>query len=395
MAGVAAMLASGCGDDAFEATSGPGGGGASSTSTSASPSSTSTGDGGAGASTSSQGGDGASGQGGEGGGDGGGGSGPGCTLAEGQPLGGSCGIFVDADAATDGDGSQASPRSSLAAAVADASDGDTIYACASASGHDEAVTLTRSVTLVGGLDCASWVYTAAGRTSLTAEPDAIPLRITGASTEAHVEGFAITAASATAPGGSSIAVLVAEGTASFARSEVVAGDGAAGVSAEPEARAADAAAGSSPMLMGCDGLDGVIGGGGGGQNTCQGSVRDGGRGGSGTPDPDGDTGNPGRPLPPDGGGVGGLGEGLAASCATGGTGGDGAHGAAGTPGVQLKDAVAEAGAQAFHPGQGVSDGGGEWGFARDRGELHGEPNLQPVEDRGRMCLAKRDADLWR
>ena len=74
--------------------------------------------------------------------------------------------------------------------------------------------------------------------------------------------------------------------------------------------------------------------------------------------------------------------------------GYGAHAAFGGVVVQFQDAVVEVGAQAFHAGQGIADGGGERGFARDRGELHGQPDLQVVEDRGRMCSAKRDPDIW-
>ena len=58
--------------------------------------------------------------------------------------------------------------------------------------------------------------------------------------------------------------------------------------------------------------------------------------------------------------------------------------------------MVEVGAQAAHSGQGIADGGRERGFACDGGELHGQPDLQVVEDRGSMCLAKRDADVrWR
>jgi len=48
--------------------------------------------------------------------------------------------------------------------------------------------------------------------------------------------------------------------------------------------------------------------------------------------------------------------------------------------VEFEDAVVEIGAQAIHAGQGISDGGRERGFARDRGELQGQPDLQIVEE---------------
>jgi hypothetical protein len=43
--------------------------------------------------------------------------------------------------------------------------------------------------------------------------------------------------------------------------------------------------------------------------------------------------------------------------------------------------------QAFHPAKGVSDGSGQRGFARDRGELHGQPSLKVIEDLGSKCAA--------
>src|SRR5690606_18599361 len=73
--------------------------------------------------------------------------------------------------------------------------------------------------------------------------------------------------------------------------------------------------------------------------------------------------------------------------------GDGSHAAFGGVVVQLYDAVVEIGAQALHAGQGIADGGRERGLARDRGELQGQPDLQVVEDRGRMCFAKFDPDI--
>ena len=52
--------------------------------------------------------------------------------------------------------------------------------------------------------------------------------------------------------------------------------------------------------------------------------------------------------------------------------------------------------EAFHSGQGIADGGRERGFSRDRRELHGQPSLQIVEDRGGMGTAKFDPDIrWR
>ena len=64
--------------------------------------------------------------------------------------------------------------------------------------------------------------------------------------------------------------------------------------------------------------------------------------------------------------------------------GYGAHAAFGGVVVEFEDAVVEIRSQAFHAGQGIADGRCERGFSRDRGELHGQPSFQVVEDRGGM-----------
>ncbi len=74
--------------------------------------------------------------------------------------------------------------------------------------------------------------------------------------------------------------------------------------------------------------------------------------------------------------------------------GDGAHATFGGIVVQFQDAIFEVGALAFHAGQAISDGCREWGFARDRGELQGQPDLQVVEHRCRRCLAMFYPDIW-
>lgn len=73
--------------------------------------------------------------------------------------------------------------------------------------------------------------------------------------------------------------------------------------------------------------------------------------------------------------------------------GDGAHAAFGGVVVEFQDAMAEVGAQAVHGGQHIADGSREWGFARDRGELHGQPSLQIVEDRGRVAASQLSAAI--
>ncbi|MCY1311540.1 hypothetical protein D9M69_722190 [compost metagenome] len=51
--------------------------------------------------------------------------------------------------------------------------------------------------------------------------------------------------------------------------------------------------------------------------------------------------------------------------------------------------------QAFHPGQGITDGGRERGFPRDFRQPHGQPSLQVVKDWGGLGLAQFGATIRR
>ena len=87
------------------------------------------------------------------------------------------------------------------------------------------------VTLYGALDCTKgWAYDASKKTALTATADAVPLTLSASATGAVVSvfDFAITAADASAAGGSSIAVLANGVTATLTRVDLVAGKGADG-----------------------------------------------------------------------------------------------------------------------------------------------------------------------
>jgi hypothetical protein len=152
-----------------------------------------------------------------------------------DPVAESCGVFVSSSLGVDDmaadRGTQAKPFKSIGAALMKA-DVTRVYACA--EGFSEAVTISAGVDLYGGLDCKSWVYVGATtKTTLTALADLIPLTIGNSTGSTTVEDFAITAASAKAPGGSSIAVLATGSTASLTRCDVTSGDGMTGKDGDP------------------------------------------------------------------------------------------------------------------------------------------------------------------
>ena len=85
------------------------------------------------------------------------------------------------------------------------------------------------MTLFGALDCGTWAYDAAKKTQLTAPADMVPLTLSSSASGTEVEDFAITAADATKDGGSSIAVIADDVTASFTRTDITAGNGKDGL----------------------------------------------------------------------------------------------------------------------------------------------------------------------
>ena len=143
------------------------------------------------------------------------------------PVDDSCGVFVQANAAgAIEDGTQAHPYKTLQKAVDNAAK-KRVYACAGT--FTESVTIAAPLALYGKLDCKSWAYNATTTTTLTAQADAVPLTLSTGADPVTVEGFAITAADAAKDGGSSIAVIADQGSASFVRCDLVAGAGKAGL----------------------------------------------------------------------------------------------------------------------------------------------------------------------
>jgi hypothetical protein len=154
---------------------------------------------------------------------------PACVPSEsGTPVDVICGVFVSSSIGDDGNaGTPDKPLKTLGAAVTKAGAGR-VYACG--EGFTEAVTLSAGTTLYGALDCAKgWAYDAMKQTTLTAAPDVVPLTLASTASGAEVVDFSITAAEATASGGSSIAVIADGVTASFTRTDITAGSGKDGL----------------------------------------------------------------------------------------------------------------------------------------------------------------------
>ncbi len=167
--------------------------------------------------------------------------------ASGGAVADDCGIFVSSSLGDDsGDGSQAKPFGTFKAAALEAeATGKPIYACAET--FTDQVRGNGNLNFFGGLDCTKdWVWQSAEKTRIEGEADAVVFSIDGAGT-ARVADVIVVAADAMAAGGSSIAMLVNEATASLERVELFAGNGAKGD---------DGAAASGVAEKGTNGGDG-------------------------------------------------------------------------------------------------------------------------------------------
>jgi hypothetical protein len=163
------------------------------------------------------------------GGDGGGGGTQvdACEPTDGEVVPVTCGIFVNGDAAENGDGSQAAPYDNLTDAVAQAAGSNNrIYVCGTLT---EAVTVGPGVEIHGELDCANgWRWDFQTRTVWESLVGSTPLHTIGGPSPTVITGFQIESRDAVDPGASSIAVIVEGGTLSMTRSTVIAGDASAG-----------------------------------------------------------------------------------------------------------------------------------------------------------------------
>ncbi|WP_207217624.1 PGRS family protein [Sorangium cellulosum] len=246
-----------------------------------------------------------------------------------------CGVFVSSSGSDGNAATKEAPLKTLGAALARAEKGKRrVYACAER--FDEAVEVAGSVTIYGGLDCASgWGWVGEQRkTTLTAGAGEIPLVMRGGGGEVnvrvedvHVQARGIEAGDVTLAGASSIAAVAEEVSVELARCVLEAGEAAAG---------AEGAAYETSAMGGAEGNSGgeacsaeiVVTGG--VKNDCgtPDDPSDDSRGGSGG-NGEADTGVPGAPGTPEDLMNGGKGE-SAAAC-TDGTAGK--EGAAGEPGA--------------------------------------------------------------
>lgn len=211
---------------------------------------------------------------------------PGCIPSENSsPVANTCGVFVS-PAGVDGAGrgTKEKPLKTLAAAL---KMGSTIYACGSAGSFNEALAVEKKVALFGGLDCSKgWAYDASKKAQLAAASDHVPLTFASAAHGSEVADFSITAAPATTPGGSSIAVLDDGADLALTRCDIAAGKGADGApgdapvgSGQPGANAPDPT--PATALDGCVAGVNVVVGGQPGQSTCGTDDTSGGSGGNG------------------------------------------------------------------------------------------------------------------
>jgi hypothetical protein len=247
-----------------------------------------------------------------------------------DPVPDECGVFVSSSKGAAGQaGTKDQPLKTLAEAVGVAADsGRPIYMCAEEFIEDAGVDVPSGVTIYGGLDCnTAWGYVGAStKTRLTALADVIPLRLKFGAKATRLEDMHVLAPSAELMSGSSVAVLVDGGSASFVRSLLEAGDTRPGMSVDPFQTAA---------ASGMDGSNGAgactapqVTGGIGPVNSCGNPDSVGGDGGNGTVN----SGLPGAPGLPNKVANGGAGEG-ATACKPGTAGAAGVNGADGVDGM--------------------------------------------------------------
>jgi hypothetical protein len=241
-----------------------------------------------------------------------------------------CGVFVSSSLGKAGNsGAKGASVKSLGEAITLAkAHGRRVYACAES--FAEALVVTEGVTLYGGLDCAKgWGYVGDTKKSMLDGPaDQIALVVGSAAKAVELADFAITAASATVPGGSSIAAVVDHAELGLTRCDLVAGDGAEGIAGMPYASAGQAGevglnGGDACSANSIFGGDSVVG-------MCGGAESTSGNGGPGLSN----SGGAGSPGLPDGAMNAGIGEG-AMACTPGTKGNDGAPGDPGTGAMAL------------------------------------------------------------
>lgn len=267
-----------------------------------------------------------------------------------------------------GKGDREAPFRTLSKAMVEArAAGKRLYACDDGTGYGERLVVDGDLdglVAYGGFDCDGWSYGDRKAIVQPSEPG-VALRIDGLSQGLFLRDFAIRAADATAPGQSSIGVLVNASTSVvFEAVDIVAGKGRDG---------ADAVEESAPAAPGKDGNAGAKAcaaspnrGGGAANHFCGPAATTGGRGGDGGEGIDSaGNGNVGLPSSMKGGKEG-VGQGSSACVAgQGGADGDVGKAGAGASGLGTLDAEGWTGI-AGTPGTsgGVGQGGGGGGGAK-------------------------------
>ncbi|MGK3997000.1 hypothetical protein [Sorangium sp. So ce1024] len=152
-----------------------------------------------------------------------------------------CGVFASASAASAGSGTSEEPYASLQEAI-DNAEGRTVCACAGKA-FTEAVTLRAGIEVRGDYTCdAGWQPSPGTKSTIEGPPGRVALTLTEAAGGAKVRGFEVRAAEATEPGGSSIAVAVADIAAELRQVKAVARDAMDGADGETPAGTAQAGA---------------------------------------------------------------------------------------------------------------------------------------------------------
>jgi hypothetical protein len=225
------------------------------------------------------------------------------------PAQDACGIFVSASLGDDAAvGTRALPVRTLQHAISLAQAGpQRVYACAET--FVEAIEIPPGVEIWGGLDCTSgWGHLGAGKTTIAPGPGEVPLRFLSGDGRSIAADLRAEAADALQPSGSSIAAMaMQDAVVEILRSELVAGDGAAGERGldggeQPSEGGASGLSGSTA----CDvpvtpGAPAVV-------TSCDDGLTIGGQGGEGSAGQGGE-GQDGQPVPnPSGPGEGGQGE---------------------------------------------------------------------------------------
>jgi hypothetical protein len=179
-------------------------------------------------------------------------------------------------AAPSGDGTMSSPYATIGQAMANLGSKTRIYVCNGI--YSEQVNVTAAVSLFGGLSCAAgssgpvWTYVG-GSAQVRSPSTGVALSVTGVSSgSVTIEDLSFTSASATAPGGSSIAAWIASSSVTLQRVTLSAGSGANGApgadgSANPN-YAGLAPTGGPQVWSDTSGLFGAISGGPGANNQC-------------------------------------------------------------------------------------------------------------------------------